>query len=383
MEQSSNTYVAIDIGETFSKLVVGTNNNGNFELVGLFNCETKGFTKGEITSVKDLQRTIITLLEKARKVDIEITKVILTLPSYNLSIRRKEALLHVGKKRGTYGVVNEEDFRDLINGVAGHQLLSDEMPIAVYPIEYILDGESYQEKPIGIKGNELIFKAYVATAPKSIAKTIADAFYELNLSIIDVIPSPVALSYAIARKEERKNGIVIAEVGVNYTGVSVIYRNLICNYSQSKLGSKLIDEDIANNLNVDITTARALKEKYGGAYASEAVDLAVCTNPVTDQDISEKQIAEICEKRIKDIALSFYKCYDSMLKEQKYPLLLTGGIANTYHIAKKVSEVLNIKTSTRLLEIVGGSNAIYFPAIGSIIKVISEENDVEVDVING
>ena len=96
---SSTIYASVDIGESFTKLVVGTIHSEKVHICANYMAATKGVRDGEIISKTELQTTLTTLFEQANKDGYEVKEIVLVLPSNNMNVYRKRAESSVGTKK--------------------------------------------------------------------------------------------------------------------------------------------------------------------------------------------------------------------------------------------------------------------------------------------
>lgn len=376
-----NLFAALDIGESTTKLVVGTKNmhTKRFTLCGTYMTPTMGYANGEVTSKNDLERTIINVIAQAEENSIKITKLILVVPSFNMqTVRRNSRIITSSSNQ----IVNQRDIEELERSVAYHHLGRDEVPVELYPVKYIVDGAEYEESPLGVKGNEIFLDTFVCISPKQMLTSIVDVIRTQKIETLAIIPAPVALANAIARDEERHNGIVIADIGANYTGVSAFSRNVFCVYSQFASAGSLITKGLMELLGGDKEQAEEVKKTFSGAYASESTPLPIYYNKNKDEKISERDIVKVVEESLNLIGKDLRSAYLSVAAEQELKVLIAGGVSNIYNISRKFGEFLP-KASVRKLEIVGGNDSAYYCAIGAIIthlRNIGEE--VNVNLIN-
>lgn len=378
-----NTYAAIDIGETYAKLVIGTVYKEQFKLCGAFMTPSSGINNGEVNSRGEIQKTVLELLDKAQKVGFGITKLIVVLPSTNLDIHRRKAKSNV---LSSSQIINEKDLDTLKRATADYQLGSNEMVVGIYPIMYYLDGATVgREDPIGMKMlNSIQLDAFVISLPQLLARPIVDAIQDMEIELLDVIPAPMALANAITTVAERQNGVTVVDIGGKYNNASLFYRNLFCAYKQGTCGGSIISKQLQDSLKADKQQAELVKKKYGSALASEASDLGVYYNKETGDTVKEKSIVEVVEENIATIAAEIKSNVELLSKTaMQGTIVIAGGVSNTVDIKQKLSESLGRDVNVRRLDVIGATDASFYPGIGAIMYYIREHGKkIEVDLIN-
>lgn len=365
-----NVYSAIDFGHDSCKLVIGTLNGDKFNLCATFNAKTQGLADGEITSKNELQRTIINLLEQARDLDFEVKQLVVVLPTYGLNVVRKKARMPIGSPNG---IITAKDIDSLEKYCAESKLPPGEMVVGINALSYGVDNQVLEkEKPIGYKGNQLSIEAFVLTSPNNFAKNLVDLIEDLEIQIMDVIPSPLAAAKLLVRGEDEKKGLFLTDLGAYKNSVAFIYKGLLCGYKESKNGGNLITDELAKNLSKEFEEAERIKKLYGAALASEASEEGVYLDRVTNQLIKEKDIVQNIEASLEQIITDVRINTNALSKNERLPIILSGGVSNTPLIAEKFKLMLENQVLDRNVDLIGAEDAKYYAAIGALLKFLLE-----------
>lgn len=381
MMLAENAYAAIDLGETTAKLVIGTVYENKFALCGAFSAPSSGINNGEVSSRGEIQKTMIDLLEQAREMGFEFQDLILVLPSTNLTISRRMAKNLVGSGNN---IVAARDIDILNKAVAQHNLTVGDMVVGIYPIAYYVDGVDAGKDPLGIRGNSIALDAFVLTSPQLLARPIVDAIQDMELGLLDVIPCPIALANAVTTESERRDGVSVVDIGGKQTSASLFYRGMFCAYQESYRGGAQITDDLMKRFKKDRRDAEALKKKYGAAVTANASDLGVYYNKATGETVKEKEIVGVVEDDVAAIGSDVKANVELLSKTASQgKIVVAGGVSNTINIKKKIGESLGREVAVRRLEVVGATDAVYYPAIGAIVNYLREQGRrVEVGLIN-
>lgn len=358
---------AIDFGHDSSKLVLGTMVGDKFNLVATFNAKTQGLADGEITSKNELQRTIVNLLEQARELDFEVNQLVVVLPSYGMNVVRKKARSTVG------GLITAKEIETLEKYCAESKLSPDEMVVGINALNYGVDNQILEkEKPIGYRGSQLSIEAFVTSSPKNFAKNLVELIEDLEITILDVIPAPLAAAKLLIRGEDEKKGLFLTDLGSYKNSVSFIYKGLLCGYKESKNGGSFITEELAKLLSKETEEAERIKIFYGSAIANEASDEGVYLDKVTNQLVKEKEIVESIESSLEQIITDVRINTNALSKNERLPIILSGGVANTPLIAEKFKMFLENQILDRNIDLIGAEDAKNYYAIGALLKYLTE-----------
>ena len=375
-----NVYAVLDIGETNTKLVLGTIFSEKLNICGAFSEPTKGIEGGDIASKSDLQATISSLISKAAKEGFEIDELVLVLPNSNLNVYRKKASYQV---QSPNNVVSSKDIELLKRACTRYKIPENEMVVAVHPIKYLLDENSTnKEEPIGMKGYNVSLDAFVVTLPTGIARGYVDALQDMGIEVIDAVIAPLANASLLLRNQEFKTGAVIIDIGGKHTNVSLFYDGLFCANRSGQLGGDFITTEISKQFDLDKRTSEHIKTMYGSALVSNSSSVPVFTHPDTNKSILEKELVNSIESSLDKEIKEIIKYIDYInVKGSDIPVIISGGTANLEGIDEKIEKSLNQKCFVRTFNRVGGRNAMFNTAIGGLINYLARNALIDLNLV--
>ena len=375
-----NVYAVLDIGETNTKLVLGTIFSEKLNICGAFSEPTKGIEGGDIASKSDLQATISSLISKAAKEGFEIDELVLVLPNSNLNVYRKKASYQV---QSPNNVVSSKDIELLKRACTRYKIPENEMVVAVHPIKYLLDDNSTnKEEPIGMKGYNVSLDAFVVTLPTGIARGYVDALQDMGIEVIDAVIAPLANASLLLRNQEFKTGAVIIDIGGKHTNVSLFYDGLFCANRSGQLGGDFITTEISKQFDLDKRTSEHIKTMYGSALVSNSSSVPVFTHPDTNKSILEKELVNSIESSLDKEIKEIIKYIDYInVKGSDIPVIISGGTANLEGIDEKIEKSLNQKCFVRTFNRVGGRNAMFNTAIGGLINYLARNALIDLNLV--
>lgn len=375
-----NVYAVLDIGETNTKLVLGTIFSEKLNICGAFSEPTKGIEGGDIASKSDLQATISSLISKAAKDGFEIDELVLVLPNSNLNVYRKKASYQV---QSPNSVVSSKDIELLKRACTRYKIPENEMVVAVHPIKYLLDDNSTnKEEPIGMKGYNVSLDAFVVTLPTGIARGYVDALQDMGIEVVDAVIAPLANASLLLRNQEFKTGAVIIDIGGKHTNVSLFFDGLFCANRTGQLGGDFITTEISKQFELDKRTSEHIKTMYGSALVSMSSSVPVFTHPDTNKSILEKELVNSIESSLDKEIKEIIKYIDYInVKGSDIPVIISGGTANLEGIDEKIEKSLNQKCFVRTFNRVGGRDAMFNTAIGGLINYLARNALIDLNLV--
>ncbi len=378
--ENDSVYAALDIGETNTKLVVGTIHNEKFNICATFSVPTKGIDKGDITSKSDLQATISSLLSMASENGFDIVETVLILPNSNLYVYRKKATNQV---QSPNSVVSSKDIELLKKACTRHQIPSSEFVVALYPIKYLLDDHSTnKEEPVGMRGSFITLDAFVVTLPTGIAKGYVECLQDMGIEVVDAIIAPLANATLLLRNQEFKTGAIILDMGGKHNNISLFYDYLFCANKQGSYGGDYVTEAISKTFELDKKRAEEVKQTYGSALVNNASNIVVYNHPETNRSIKENEIVTIIESALDFEVKEIVKGIEFLnVRKTDFPIIITGGCANLENIAEKLEKSLNQKCFVRSFSKVGGRDTKYNTAIGGLLNYLARNGLIDLSLV--
>ena len=210
------------------------------------------------------------------------------------------------------------------------------------PLRYLIDNTEVLGRPQGLKGTKLeVDSLFITTFEQHVNDLIA-TIESLGVYVEDVIASPLAASFVMLSKAQKRAGCILANIGSETTSIVVFEDSTPISLKIFPTGSSDITNDIALGLRIPLEDAEKIKR---GA--------------MTSATFSKKKLDEIVQDRLKNI----FSLIDNHLKKIKRDgllpagIILTGGgasVSNTTEIAKQSLELpariatLDIGKSTKL-----------------------------------
>ena len=120
-----------------------------------------------------------------------------------------------------------------------------------------------------------------------------------------LVLTPLVASRSALSKTQKDLGVVLIDIGLGTTGMSVYEENKLIGVAVFPVGAGNITKDLAVALKIQVAAAEQLKMNYGYALAKEVsaretVDLEKFS-PESEGAVSRRYVAEIIEARLAEI----------------------------------------------------------------------------------
>jgi cell division protein FtsA len=154
---------------------------------------------------------------------------------------------------GSIGDVIDKDDKDRVLKSAQAMSLSSERRILhVLSQNFKVDERSGIEEPEGLTGSRLAANVHLVTSSRKTENDFKTCFDELSINISDFVLEPLASSYSILSKDEKKLGAIMIDIGGGTTDIVVWEDGGIKDTIIIPLGGEIITQDIARTIGCKI-----------------------------------------------------------------------------------------------------------------------------------
>ena len=359
----SHIYTGLDIGNGEVKIVVVKAFEKECYVLDSVSVETLGLKKNVIYDEKKLKASILNALKKIESnLGISVNEVVLSLPTIRASMTMENSFVNI---KDDY--VKGKDISKLLKEVSVDTYDSDRMLVSVLPISFTVDDNISVSNPLGEKGEKLFLKAVVATSPKNDLYPLINIVRSVGINITDVIYNTQADYYTVMSKDlDRKLGVVV-NIGADITNIGVFNKGIMIKSSYIPLGSSSVDKDISFIYKVSVSCAKTIKESFALAlarYADDNEKINVTTTEGKKITISQIQVSEVIESRLKEILKLVKNEINRLTKREISYIIVVGGISELAGFNYIVEEVLGKYASCYNMKNLGARHNKYASAFG-------------------
>ena len=306
------------------------------QIIGTGFAESRGLRNGYIINETDVIRSIRSAVAQAEKAaGVSIKKAYLSIGSIGLDEIVSTGEIITSRADSEITQIDIEKA-----GTDSEERIIDNIPnrkiIHAIPLRYRIDGEEVLGKPQGMRGTKLEVDTLFITTFEQHLNDLIGAVERTGVYVEDVMASPLAASYVILSKTQRRAGCVMANIGAETVSIVVFEDMTPISLKVFPIGSNDITNDIA--LGLRITLEEAEKIKRGG---------------ITGTSYPKKKLEEIVQARLSDI----FELIDLHLKKIKKDgllpagIILTGGGSTTLGLQELARTALNLPARIATLEV--------------------------------
>lgn len=314
------TILAIDVGSSKIATIIANHQNKNMDILGISIGKNKLSKENLTIDFENHQDSIKNLINDAKSnVSLNINKTIIALSNKDIVNVKSSGKIDITDKVVTKDIINQ-----VLQMAAYNISIAPEYEIIqVIPKNFTIDGV-YINNPLNESGKKLevyanIFLAKIETINK---------FKKLNFTNPIFVSSAYATALAISTEEQRKNGVIILDMGAVTSQIICFKENEYIYNNSLPLGSNLITDDLALNLNVAFDVAENLKLKF-------------CNSLKIDEDIDLSTVQKIINEKLEVIFTLLKRKLEKNINisDIKSGVLITGGLANLIGVKEIATDI--------------------------------------------
>lgn len=348
----NDLYAALEIGTTRTVLAIGeVKNDGRLTITCHSEIASTGIRKSQILDINQATQSIRAVLQQLEKKQAaEGAKVILGNIFLAVSGQHIKADPFVGTVQVEGSSVSNDDINDVIAAAHSMTLPKDRELLDIIDQDYALDSFGGVSDPRGMSGRVLRLNTLQIHADHDRLQDARKAAEGAHLEITDPLFAASCAADAVLEDYERKNGVIVLDLGGGSTGYSIYSDDYIISAGVIGVGGDHITNDIANAFKTTNAQAESIKTNDGSAIIrpngtlSDRVKVEQGDIPLMDnRTISRRSLDIVVNARLKELFTVIRDTLeDQGLLRRLHGVVLTGGGARMDGIEQLAEQVLGI-----------------------------------------
>lgn len=342
-----NILAAIDVGSgKVCTLVAEMTPDDDLRILGVGITPSQGVKRGMVDNIQEATEAIATSVERAeRSSGSRILSAHVSIGgNHTQSMNNRGIATIPGKQRP----ITEEDIERALEGAKSLSLPTNREVLHAIARGFIVDGQEHVTDPVGMFGQRLDMDTHIVTGSVTAIQNLTQCVESAGVQVDELVFSPLAASEAVLEDEEKRQGVVLADIGGGTTDVAVFVDGGIFHTCVLPVGGYHLTHDLVAGLRAPFSHVEELKVTFGSALpsqvdAEDTVELEAFGGQRT-KEISRRRIAEILQARVEEILEMIYidvkrSGFDDMIAAG---LVLSGGTSSLPGIAELSEMVLRM-----------------------------------------
>lgn len=348
MPKPNSSICGLDIGTASVRVVIAELIEGEPEIVGIGEAESRGLRKGVISKPDLAVDSIKRAVENAERMSgLTVNHVYVGLAGSHIKGENSEGMIAIP---GRHREITREDIKRVIDTACAISIASGREVADVLPQEYKVDDQDGIDDPLGMLGSRLSVSVHILTSPVAAKQNVITSVNRAGFHVADVYLSQLAAAEAILSDEDKEYGVAVVNIGGETTSLAIYQRGAVWHTTVFPLGGSHFTNDIAVGLRTPILEAERIKRQDGCAArsvltAEEAAELieVPSVGGRAPRAVSRQILCDILGPRADEILSHVQEeikqaGFDRQLSSG---IVLTGGGAMLHGIVEVAEHVFN------------------------------------------
>lgn len=340
-------FASIDVGTTKVCTVVGeVLPDQPLRILGVGIASADGLNRGMVENLRDASESIHVSVEKAERASgTRILSAHVGVSGPHISCLNNRGIVAIPEREQA---ISDDDMTRVLDGARIVSIPTNREIIHIVPRYYIVDGQDHVTDPLGMFGQRLDVETHIVTGLSTVLQNMTKCVESAGVQVETLILVPLASAEAVLEEEEKRQGVVMADIGGGTTDIAVFVDGSVCHTAVLPVGGNHLTRDLVIGLRCPYQTAEDAKALYGHAMPSaidpeETVELSAFGSEET-KSVQRRRIAEILQARVEEILEMVMRevrraVHDDILSAG---LVLTGGTANLTDMAILADQVTGL-----------------------------------------
>jgi cell division protein FtsA len=298
------TLVGLDVGTTKTCAVIGQEfRDARLRILGVGTAPSHGVKGGQIVDVVLTVKAIDEAIDRAEKAArVRVSGVVAGIAGGHLQSHSEYAEVQLPPKERE---VSDHHVSAVVHGAALLSLPRDRDIVAVIPKRFSVDHLTDVPDPRGLAARQLAVEAHVITGARNAITNLERCTEQAGLSMQGTVLQPLASASACLTPEQRREGVVLIDIGGGTTDVAVFVDEACWHISVIPIGGLIVTADIARGLRLPFKIAEALKVQHGRVDPWVRHDESTVDVPGFDYgapvSVRRRDLAEVMTARIEEL----------------------------------------------------------------------------------
>jgi cell division protein FtsA len=346
-----NILASIDVGSSkICTLVAELTPEEDLRILGVGVTPAQGVKKGMVDNIQEATEAITSSVEKAeRSSGSRVLAAHVSISGNHVNSLNNRGIATIpGRQRP----ITKQDIDRAIEEAQTLNLPTNREVLHIIPRFFIVDGQEHVSDPVGMYGQRLDMETHIVTGSVTTVQNLTQCVESAGVQVETLVLSPLAAAEAVLEEEEKRQGIIVADIGGGTTSLAVFVDGAVFHTSVLPVGGYHLTHDLVAGLRAPFSAAEDLKTEYGSALPSrinpeEMVELEAFGSQ-RHKEVSRRRLAEILQARVEEILEMIYidakrAGFDEMIAAG---LVLTGGTAALHGIDELAEQVLGMPVRT-------------------------------------
>ena len=256
------TLTSIDVGTTkICTTIADINDGGSLRIVGVGVVPSKGLHKGLVVNINEAKEAIRDSVRKAEQASgFRVESALVGVTGRHITSLNNRGVVAITRNDR---LVRPDDLKRVLQCARSIKVPNDRKLLHIIPRGYTVDGQTGVMNPVGMHGFRLDVETHIITAAVTSIQNLAKCIRGVGIDIDDLILEPLASSEAVLTEDEKRVGVILADIGGGTTDIAIFKDGSIWHTAVLPVAGYQLTRDIAVGLGLPFDVAEEMKKRYG------------------------------------------------------------------------------------------------------------------------
>lgn len=357
-------YTGIELGSSHIKVLVLEAMKNDYHVLSVATTPSRGIKKKEMIDKKACVTSLQGAIRNAEEqLGMKIKETVLVLPPMDANFSIEQGSSKIDEKVSGY------EIKAAMKNAVFKKNKNEEEIVSVFPISFNVDDGQNVLDPKGITGHQLFTKVVMSSIPREIVFSYTQVLEAAGIKVVDYILAPQADYYVCETKDfNRKMGAII-NIGEEITTVSIFNKGILIKNENLPVGSLFVDKDLSYVFQIDLKTARKMKETFAitsSRYADTNEWIEVITQSGQKRRINQVEASKVIESRLQEILKLSKTAINNLTKREISYIIVVGGISELAGFSYLLEDLFGPKANVWNMKELGIRHNQFTTVLGSL-----------------
>src|SRR5579885_1455867 len=268
--------VGLDLGSSYTRCVVGIEEEGRLRCVSYGAARSGGWRKGVIIDQDPVVQSIEQAVSEAEaNGGLSIESAVVGAGATITSVVSRGAIQLPSRSQA----IERENINEAVKTATRVRLGDDRMLVQAIPINFAVDGQEGIRNPLGMSGRRLEAQVRLLTASTVAHMNLTTVVNRAGVVVEETGFEPFAAALATIGEQERQIGVAVADIGAGSTDVVAYLEDNLRLAVSIPIGGDHFTKDVCYGLRTKEADAERLIEQYGCALSEMTAENSMIEVP--------------------------------------------------------------------------------------------------------
>ena len=281
MKINSIIATGLDAGSVNTRCVIGVLEGERLRVLGYGSVPSRGWARSRIADQQAVSECILAAVEEAEAMaGMTVETVVAGMGGLTARSANSRGRMELGRPRE----IEQRDINRAMERAARIQLQEDRMVLQMLPQDFVVDDQPGFHDPRNMLASAIEANALLVTISTQEHTNLVGAINKAHLSVDETVYEPIAACYAGVLPDDRREGVVLVDIGAHSTEVICYYGDAAQTGASLRICGDHFTRDLAHALRIPYDAATTVKHEFGGVLPAGIPGNSSVELPVPDRN---------------------------------------------------------------------------------------------------